>query len=226
MCQADVHPLDWLLWQLFDVREQQDPSEVFEWLLDGKHALHSSCGVACAVPFVRQLFVFESVDSQRCFACEQVLRSSNSDIVVRLTEHPTFHVGLRMLQDWCAVDSFLCSLCGAVGQGALSRKEFTTAPRFLFVKAEKLPGLAATGPLVETDVLHLGDRYHLEAVIHHAGATAYSGHYTATVFNDEQAFLCDDDTIGNRSGVAMVVGDGYMALYQRVGAVWANQAEG
>ena len=168
---------------------------------------------------MQQLFVSNSEDSQRCLysACGQVLRSQNSAIIVSLAEHPTFHVGLRMLQDWCPVGAFACSFCGATVHGALTRTEFTTAPRFLCVKSEKLPGLGVKGPLVETDVMHLGVRYCLGAVIHHAGATAYSGHYTATVFNDGRGFYCDDDTIGLRTGVSMIVGDGYMALYKRIG---------
>ena len=59
--------------------------------------------------------------------------------------------------------------------------------------------------------------YKLFGVSEHAGYTANSGHYTATVRNsvDGQWYRCNDSQVGVTSGEAAVTGGAYLLFYQR-----------
>ena len=59
--------------------------------------------------------------------------------------------------------------------------------------------------------------YNLYGVSEHIGATANSGHYTATVRNciDGQWYRCNDSHVGLTSGEASITGGAYLLFYQR-----------
>jgi ubiquitin carboxyl-terminal hydrolase 8 len=59
--------------------------------------------------------------------------------------------------------------------------------------------------------------YNLFGVSEHIGATANSGHYTATVRNsvDGQWYRCNDSQVGLTSGEASITGGAYLLFYQR-----------
>ena len=59
--------------------------------------------------------------------------------------------------------------------------------------------------------------YNLFGVSEHIGATANSGHYTATVRNsmDGQWYRCNDSHVGLTSGEASITGGAYLLFYQR-----------
>ena len=221
MLQPDVPPENWGLWGVFKACVQQDPVEVFDALVDPEHALHRSCGTGCAAATVGQQFRFKMQDLQRCLSCSKHRTEHKHDHVVRMSAdlqpsvRPTYQACLRLLQDWSAVADFKCSLCGAAA-GGLAQQVFLSAPPFLLVKAEKEAGLSKKGPPAEVDVLHLGERYSLQGVIHHAGPDPCSGHYTATVVGDGPPCFCDDWNVRPRRNVAQVVPDAYAAVYKRL----------
>ncbi len=225
MLSPHVLPEDWGLWRAFHVGEQQDAVEVFEALVDPDHPMHDACGPECCAQTIRQLFEFSMQDSQRCLSCEHRRDEDKTEVVVRMSAslqpgvRPTFQVGLRLLQDWSPVAGFVCSACGEQ-KGSLNQQVCRSSPPFLVVKAEKEAGVFKKGIPVEVDVLHIGERYMLQGVIHHDGATPCAGHYTATVVGDGPPFFCDDRLVRPRRNVHQLVRDGYAAVYKRV------QAEG
>jgi Ubiquitin carboxyl-terminal hydrolase len=81
-----------------------------------------------------------------------------------------------------------------------------------------LVSLLVTTAFVSLRFLFSSCRIKLFGVSEHSGATANSGHYTATVRNSKNNnwYRYNDSHVGSTSGEASVTGGAYLLFYQRV----------
>ena len=66
-----------------------------------------------------------------------------------------------------------------------------------------------------TDLQFHGQLYNLAAVVNHLGSVS-SGHYTASIFCNDQWFLCDDDKVSMIDSRSVVSSNAYLLAYRPV----------
>ena len=114
--------------------------------------------------------------------------------------------------------------CSNCSQSSVSRKTFSVLelPDVLLIHLKRFRStrnsvkkITTSFDFPLTDLQFHGQLYNLAAVVNHLGSVS-SGHYTASIFCNDQWFLCDDDKVSMIDSRSVVSSNAYLLAYRPV----------
>lgn len=185
------------------VRHQRDACHVLERCFDPDDPMHSACGKDdCYGVLLQMLTTFRTRRDLRCVGEGCAYRSQlwDSQCVLRVEPDGSAEQSIEsaLKEDRLQFD---CECEGSVAKTGAQQLRSPGLPQFLIVHANKYAH--ANGPATDLCVSVRADHGPIDmqriAVVHHAGHTPASGHYTATVLTvDGMAYHCNDAEVTDR----------------------------
>ena len=211
--QEDI--LQWPFWNFITRGQQQDACEILERLFDDEHPMHASCKQGdCFATLFRRLTSFELTYQTLCAGdgCTQQNEASNTQYILRAEPYGSAESSISKSLAVSHLDRH-CEHCHS--GHAKQKQRIDKIPQFMIVHFNKYS--TQVGPPTHEHVCVAGTVMQRIAVIHHAGHTPNSGHYTCTVATPEgMAYRCNDASISQQSNLrAEPWKNSYLVFLQR-----------
>jgi len=203
----------WPFWDSFPIGPQRDACEALELCLDPESMLHSACGSGeCYGALLHKLTSFQVQRNLLCNHCPYEGEQTHTQCFLRVTPAANTETSICQYLQEADVPGFTCESCG--GTGARQQTALGDLPPFLVVHVNKQAGVA-TGISAEARVRVSGVDLERMAAVHHVGATADSGHYTATVTTSQMAYHCNDRVVNAKRELHVNAWDNTYLIFLR-----------
>ena len=192
----------------FSGHTQQDVSECFSYLMDILHlstkqnllcdTLNSSYSDELSYSLTKRLFLYNLKHITQCIKCRfitSVFTESHMHIIYPLDNSTV----MDMLKS--SLDVRVSKFCGCcnVNTDHTESISFEQPPEILSLVISRFDSNSTnknTDSIKINRQLHIASQnYNLIGSIHHHGRTIASGHYTANIFYQDSAFLCNDSQV-------------------------------
>ena len=208
--QEDI--LQWPFWE-FLPKGQHDACEILEMCFNDEHSMHGSCKQEdCFATLFRKLTSFELTHETLCDGCTWNKEERNAQYILRAEPSGNVESSIKKSLAVSHLD-FKCQDCDS--KHAKQQQLIDKMPQFMIVHINKYSN--HVGPATHEHVCVAGTVMQRIAVIHHAGHTPNSGHYTCTVATPEgMAYRCNDASISQQPNLmAQPWQNSYLVFLQR-----------
>ena len=205
----------WPFWEFLEKDQQQDACEILEMCFNDEHSMHGSCKQGdCFATLFRKLTSFELTRETLCEnpGCLYSKKERTTQYILIAEPSGNAESSIKKSLAVSHIDSE-CQECHS--KHRKQQQLIDKIPQFMIVHINKYSN--HVGPATHQHVCVAGTVMQRVAVIHHAGHTPNSGHYTCTVATPEgMAYRCNDASISQQPNLmAQPWQNSYLIFLQR-----------